>query len=609
MKYIKSNSKIKETPNMKLHKIKGFSRLMKLTLPHMDKIIIAAVCVLLFNGAQLIKPYILKIVIDDFLVKKAHNIGIFTLDTMGILYFIIVVLSGSFSIIQVNFINRAGQEIMKTLRSRVFKTIQLLPLSYLDKTSSGRLITRATNDVEALSEMYTDVIISLFQDIFMLIGIVYAMVMLNLKLALISFSVLPFMMLIIFMLKTKIKRNFKKIKSLIGKINGFMAENISGMKIVQLFNGQSEKKKEFSELNNGYFKATLFQVWMNSFLRPAADVFQNIAVALLIWYGMGKISDHSLQLGVLYAFTTYIKQFFSPIADLADNYTTIQSALVSADRIFELLDQEENLENLDEGISLEHINGNIEFKNVWFAYNNEDWILKGVSFSLKKGETAAFVGETGAGKTTIISLISGFYKIQKGEILIDGININQIRRRDLRKNIAVVLQDVFLFSGNIEKNITLNNDIPEDEVKNALNLSCASDFVNSLPLNIKEPVMERGITFSAGQRQLFAFARAIAHNPSIFILDEATANIDTQTEKLIEKAILNITSNRTTFIIAHRLSTIRNADKIIVIDHGRIAEIGTHNDLIKANGYYRRMLEESQHEDTGESAKLPVNFH
>lgn len=609
MKYIKNSSKIKETPNIKHHKIKGFSRLMKLTLPHMDKIIIAAVCVLLFNGAQLIKPYILKIVIDDFLVKKAHNVGIFTLDTMGILYFIIVVLSGFFSIIQVNFINKAGQEIMKTLRSRVFKTIQLLPLSYLDKTSSGRLITRATNDVEALSEMYTDVIISLFQDIFMLIGIVYAMVMLNLKLALISFSVLPFMMLIIFMLKTKIKRNFKKIKSLIGKINGFMAENISGMKIVQLFNGQSEKKKEFSELNNEYFKATLFQVWMNSFLRPAADVFQNIAVALLIWYGMGKISDHSLQLGVLYAFTTYIKQFFSPIADLADNYTTIQSALVSADRIFELLDQEENLENLNEGISLEHINGNIEFKNVWFAYNNEDWILKGISFSLKKGETAAFVGETGAGKTTIISLISGFYKIQKGEILIDGININQIKRRDLRKNIAVVLQDVFLFSGNIEKNITLNDDISEDEVKKALKLSCASDFVSSLPMNIKEPVMERGITFSAGQRQLFAFARAIAHNPSIFILDEATANIDTQTEKLIEKAILNITANRTTLIIAHRLSTIRNADKIIVIDHGRIAEIGTHNDLIKANGYYKRMLEESQHEDIAEASKLTVNFH
>lgn len=589
------NSKMEETvlQTAKYAKINGFNRLMKLAVPHLKKIILAAISVLLVNGALIIKPYILKLVIDNYLMKHVTVSNGYSITAMAILYFVVVAFGGFFSIAQINLINRAGQEIIKTLRSRVFKTIQLLPLSYLDKNSSGRLITRATNDVEAVSEMYTDVIISLFSDIILLIGIVYAMIVLNVKLALVSFIVVPIMFLIVFLLKTKIKRNFAKMKSLIGKINGFMAENISGMRVVQIFKAEKEKKSQFLELNDEYYKATLFQVWMNSFLKPAADVFQNLAIALVVWYGMGKISSHALQIGVLYAFTTYIKQFFSPISDLADNYTTIQSALVSADRIFELLDQEKHLENLDEGINLKHIKGTIEFKNVWFSYNDKDWILKNVSFKLSEGETAAFVGETGAGKTTIISLISGFYKIQKGQILIDGIDINKIRKRDLRKNIAVVLQDVFLFSGNIKNNITLNDEISEDVVYKSIDLACASEFVSSLPGGIYEPVMERGNTFSAGQRQLLSFARAIAHKPSIFILDEATANIDTHTEKLIQKAIENVTKDRTTIVIAHRLSTIRNADKIIVLKHGEIIEMGNHKELLELDGYYKNMLEQS----------------
>jgi ATP-binding cassette subfamily B protein len=513
---------------------------------------------------------------------------------MGILYFIVVALSGFFSISQVNLINRAGQEIMLELRGKVFRTIQLLPLAFLDKNSSGRLITRATNDVEALSEMYTDVIINLFKDVFLLAGILYAMLALDVKLALLSFSVVPFMFLLIFFIKNKIRNNFTKMKSLIGRINGFMAENISGMRVVQIFRAEKEKKNEFSKLNDDYFKTTKYQVWMNSFLRPASDVFQSISVAIIVWYGMSKITNHTLELGVLYAFTTYIKQFFNPISDLADNYTTIQSAMVSADRIFNLLDQEDTLEDLNVGMDLEHIEGNIEFKNVWFSYNDKDWILKDISFSLRKGETAALVEETGAGKTTIISLISGFYKIQKGEILIDGININDIKLQHLRKNVAVVLQDVFLFSGNIEKNITLNDTIDEKRVIDALKAACAFDFVEEMPEGLDAPVMERGSTFSSGQRQLLSFARAIAHDPSIFILDEATANIDTQTEKLIQKAIENVTKDRTTLIIAHRLSTIRNADKIIVLKHGHIVEMGNHSELMNTNGYYKSMLEKQE---------------
>jgi len=573
------------------NKTHGLKSLLQLTLPHKKKILLAALCVLLVNAAELIKPYILKLVIDDFLIKQVQESTLYSIKSMGILYFIIVVLGGVFSFSQVNLINSAGQEIMKTLRSRVFKTIQLLPLSYLDKTSSGKLITRATNDVEALSEMYTDVIINLFKDAFLLIGIVYAMLALDVKLALISFSVIPVMFSFIFLLKNKIKNNFTKMKSLIGRINGFMAENISGMKIIQIFRGEKEKKEEFLNLNGEYFKSTLFQVRLNSILRPASDVFQSISVAILIWYGMGKIFNHTLEIGVLYAFTTYIKQFFNPISDLADNYTTIQSALVSAERIFELLDEEGNLEELNSGIAATNINGDIEFKNVWFSYNNSDWILKNVSFKIKSGETEAFVGETGAGKTTIISLISGFYEVQKGEILIDGININKIKKKDLRRNISVVLQDVFLFSGDIETNISLNDEIKEKVVVEALQTSCAIEFVNSLPNGIHSPVMERGSTFSAGEKQLLSFARAIAHNPSIFILDEATANIDTHTEKLIQSVIEKVAKERTTLIIAHRLSTIRNAHKIIVLRNGEIIEVGTHVELSKADGYYRKMLE------------------
>lgn len=579
-----------DSSDISIRKTHSIKQLLRLMLPHKQKVVVSALCALLVNSAELVKPYILKVVIDDFLIGHAPQKGLYSITWMGILYFLVVTLGGALSFAQVNLINRAGQEIMKTLRNSVFKTIQLLPLSYLDKMSSGRLITRVTNDVEALSEMYTDIIINLFKDVFFLIGIVYAMLALNFKLALIAFAIVPVMFFLVFLLKTKIKDNFFRMKVLIGKLNGFMAENISGMKIIQILGGEKEKKEEFLELNDAYFRTTLFQVRLNSFLRPAADIFQNLAISLLIWYGMGRIANHTLEIGVLYAFTTYIKQFFAPISNLADSYTTIQSALVSADRIFELLDQQDILEDLDEGIELDHIEGDIEFKNVWFAYTDDNWVLKDISFRLQKGEMAAFVGQTGAGKTTIINLISGFYTIQRGQILIDGIDISKVRKRDLRRNISAVLQDVFLFSGDIKSNITLNDRIPDHIIQEALEASCALRFVQSLPNGLHEPVMERGSTLSAGQKQLLAFARTIAHEPSIFILDEATANIDTQTERLVQKAIENITKGRTTLVIAHRLSTIRNADIIFVMKDGRIVEKGRHEDLLHLDGYYKNMV-------------------
>lgn len=551
----------------------------------------AAICVLLVNTAQLAKPYILKIVIDDFLINGKPESGLYSITAMGIFYMLAILVGALLTFGQVNLMNYAGQQIISKLRKQVFTHIQYLPLSYLDKFSTGRLITRATNDVEALNEVFTDILINLFRDIFLLAGIVFIMFRMNVGLAAISFVAIPFIFLITNFFKNKIKENFKNMKSLIGRINGFFAENISGMKLVQIFNRESEKQKEFKYLNDKYFKSTMFQVQMNSLLKPIIEILQTLTVAILVWYGMGKIIGGTLELGVLYAFTTYIKQFFEPINDLAENYNTIQSAIVSADRIFELLDQEELLEDLNTGIAIERLNGDIAFQDVWFAYNEEDWILKGVSFNIAAGETAAFVGATGAGKTTIISLISRFYKIQKGKILIDGIDINDYKLWDLRKNVAVVLQDVFLFSGDIRRNIALNDELSELQVNEALELSCANEFIDELPNGMLEPVRERGSTFSAGQRQLLSFARAIAHDPAILVLDEATSNIDTNTELLIQQSIENISANRTTLIIAHRLSTIRNADKIILLRKGKLVEMGNHDELLQKNGYYKELYQ------------------
>ncbi|MCI1219151.1 MAG: ABC transporter ATP-binding protein/permease [Bifidobacterium sp.] len=565
-------------------------RLMALNIPHWKPIVLAMVCTLLVNGALIAKPYILKVVIDDFLTRRVPQHGLFSLWGMAGAYLAVVAASGLLSVVQTNVINRVGQEIMRDLRRRVFTTIQLLPLSRLDRTPSGGLITRATNDTEALSDLYTDVLLSLFQDVFLIIGTVAAMAAMDIHLTLISFSVLPVMFLIIFLMRKAVRNTFARMKRLVGRINGFLAETLAGMRTIQMFHKQSTRRRSFVTLNTDYYDVSRLQVLINSILKPASTVFENLAIALIIWYGMGRISDQSLQIGVLYAFTSYISQFFDPISDMADNYTTIQSALVSADRIFTLLDTSDTLEDLEAGRPLTHMCGTIEFRHVWFAYHDEDWVLKDVSFAAPAGSTLAFVGRTGAGKTTVTNLISGFYRIQRGQILIDGVDINTISRRDLRRQVALVLQDVFLFSGTIKENITLNDPIDDAAAEYALAASYAKPFVDRLPAGINEPVMERGETFSAGQRQLLSFARAIAHKPRVLILDEASANIDSRTESLLQRAIANVSAHTTTLIVAHRLSTIRDADRIIVLGAGRILEQGSHDELMQRDGYYRRMI-------------------
>jgi ATP-binding cassette subfamily B protein len=572
-------------------KINSVKELLRLSPPYKRRIISACLCVILINAAQLLKPYLIKLAIDDFLIKHTAAYGPYSLTALGLCYLLVAVGSALLAYTQVNLVNRAGQEIIKNLRARVFRTIQLLPLSYLDRTPSGRLITRATNDIAEIGDFYTDASINIMKDLILLSGIIYTMLALNRQLALFAFLVIPVMIFLVVLIKKKIRANFFTMKHLIGRINGFMAESISGMKVIQIIRAEREKEAEFLSLNREYFKTTLIQVRLNSILKPAAELLQNLMIAGLLWFGMGKISNHTLEIGLLYAFTTYIKQFFRPISELADKYNSIQSALVSTERIFDLLSQGAILEDLDVGNSIGRIAGEIEFRHVWFAYQNEEWVLKDVSFKIAPGKTAAFVGATGGGKSTIINLINGFYQIQKGEIRIDGQNIAALRLRDLRRNIAVVLQEAFLFSGTIRTNVTLNDPIPHAEVRRALELSCAATLLGDLPQGADTPVLERGNTLSAGQRQLLAFARAIAHNPAVLILDEATANIDTHTEMLLQTAIENVSRNRTTLIIAHRLSTIRRADQIFVLQHGEIVETGKHQELMRREGgVYRRMV-------------------
>ena len=540
------------------------------------------------------KPWLLKFVIDDFLIGGKPQTFWYSLTIMSILYVAASLLGGVFTWMQVNLVNRAGQAIIHDLRCKVFQTILHLPLPWLDKNSSGRLITRATNDISEIGEFYTDVTVNMMKDVLLVLGIIAAMFAMSIRLSLISLAVIPVMAVLVWLIKNRIRKNFFSMKHFIGRINGFIAESLSGMPTIQAFRVEEARDRDFTRLNGEYFKTTLTQVRLNSFLKPASDVFQNLAIALLLAYGIGQVSGEALPIGVLFAFTSYIKQFFGPISDLADKYNSIQSALVSAERVFGLLDEEPILERPSVGEPMPEARGRIEFRHVWFAYQDEDWVLKDVSFTVEPGETAAFVGETGAGKTTVMNLVSGFYEAQKGEVLLDGMSVVTVRKQDLRRRVATVFQDVFLFSGNIRDNITLHDDTPDELLESALRASCMDTLLDRLPKGLDEPVTERGSTLSSGQRQLVSFARALAHDPVVLVMDEATANIDTQTERLIQEALTHVTRNRTTLMIAHRLSTIRHADRIFVMRHGEIVESGNHESLLRHRGYYRTLLEECE---------------
>ncbi len=622
---------IKDKNRNKGRKIQ-FIRLLSYFKPYMLLLLLSIIFAFLINGAVLMKPYIIKYVIDDYLAVGINDSRVFT--RMGLVYLGVVLVGAGFGYVQTYLLTFIGQRIMFDIRNQLFGHIQNMSMKFFDTNSSGRILTRVTNDVESLNEIFSGMIVDLIRDFIMLVGILAIMFSMNKTLALISICSVPLIAVITIIYRKAARKNFLKMKGLIAKINGFLAENISGMKLVRIFNIEKEKYKEFEELDKEYFSTSMRELILNSFCRPIVEIINTLTIALLIWYCSGRVAGGNLEIGVLYAFITYIKQIFRPINDISENYTQIQSALISSERIFDILDRKELLEDMEGGKSiyelkvasqsstvnqpneykavgqpnkigdkiefndigyqseLNKLKGDVEFKNVWFAYNEEEWVLKDVSFRIEPGETVAFVGATGSGKTTIINLMARFYDIQKGEILIDGINIKEYNLKDLRRQIAVVMQDVFLFSGDIKSNVRLkNSQISDADIRYASELVCADKFIESLPNKYDEEVKERGCTFSAGQRQLISFARAVAFKPSIFVLDEATANIDTETEIAIQNAMTNISGENTTIIIAHRLSTIRNADKIIVIHKGKVEEMGTHEELLELDGIYYQLYE------------------
>ncbi|MDD6175060.1 MAG: ABC transporter ATP-binding protein [Firmicutes bacterium] len=536
------------------------------------------------NGAELLKPYVMAVIIDDFLRGGAQQHGWYSVAGMGITYFLLIAAGAVCTLLHTRLINRFGQKILNRLRIEVFSAIEKMSLPAFDRYTSGRLITRATNDIETLDEFYTDIIVNLFRDIVLLVGIVAVMLAMNWRLALVGFAAVPVIALITFSMRRALRRNFKRMKKLIGRINGFFSENIDGMKTVQTFGREKEKYAEFAALDKEYYSTTLLQIRFNSLLRPLMEVVNALAVAALIVYGWRGITGGVLELGVVYAFTTYIKKFFEPINDLAEKYNTIQSAAVSADRVFEILDDTASQEQ--GGSFLGPVLGTVEFRDVWFAYEGENWVLRGVSFRVEKGEKAAFVGPTGAGKTTIISLISGLYHAQKGQVLVDGVPVEEWELGALRRGVCTVLQEVFLFSGTIAENISLSDPMTEEEIGRAVHLAAADAFVAKQPDGLQTRVAERGSTFSAGERQLISFARAIAHDPAVLVLDEATANIDSNTEQVIQQSIASISNGRTALFIAHRLSTVRDCDRIYVLSGGTIAEQGTHRELLARGGIY-----------------------
>jgi len=508
---------------------------------------------------------------------------------IGLILLGLLLLNYIFSFLNMITLYYASQKIIYELRSDLFGHIQKLSLKFFDRNPVGRLVTRVTNDMKNISELFTTVLVTTLKDLFLIFGTIVVMLSIDFKLALVAFSTIPIVLIISYFFRIKARKIQRQVKIRLARINATLAENINGMKIIQIFNRENFIYKEFKKINEDYFQASIDETKLFAIFKPSMNLIYSISLALIIWYGGGQSIDKVIELGVLVAFIQYLNQFFRPIFDLAEKFNIFQSAMASSERVFMLLDEPIEIKDPINGYSLpEKLDGRIKFENVSFSYGEDDnYVLKNINFEVKPGETIALVGATGSGKTTITSLINRFYDIQKGKITVDGIDIKDVSKKELREHIGMVLQDVFLFAGDIESNIRLNNnEITFDEIEKVSKYVNAHDFISSLEDQYNHEVTERGSTLSTGQRQLLSFARALAFNPDILILDEATSNIDTHTEILIQNAIEKLIEGRTTIIVAHRLSTIKNADKIIVLHQGKIMEMGTHNELIEKGKMY-----------------------
>lgn len=570
-------------------KNKTLKRCYNIIKPHLKTIIVVSIISIIIDLLEISKPYLVKIIIDNFLSFGISQIGFFSINIIGIIYIFIVILGNVLDFMTRTKTNIMGEEILYTIRNKIYKYTQDANIRFHDKMPAGKLFVRITNDVEDISSLFKDVITTLFKDIISIFSIICIMLYLSIKLSLLSFIVIP-LVIITSIILTKILNNiYDASKAVRTNINTFLAESIYGAKLIKIFNIQKEKQQECEDLTQEFIEKRLPASIFEGLFPGMMLLFENLAITIIITVCINSWFGITMEAGAIYIFVSYIKSLFEPINRTIDNIEIVQEAFVSINKIYDIIEQTEYLEDFESGVELENIVGKLEFKNVWFAYEKENWILKDISFTIEPGETIALVGKTGSGKTTITNLVNRFYDVQKGEILLDGINIKNINKRSLRRHIGTVLQDPFIFARSIKDNIKLNKKISDKDIENAVNMASAKDFINSLPAGLNEISKERGDSYSAGQKQLVAFARIFAHNPDIFILDEATANIDTCTEALIQKSINVLSAQKTAIFIAHRLSTIINVDKIIVLNNGKIIEQGNHEQLLKNDGYYAKL--------------------
>ncbi|MBN2604225.1 MAG: ABC transporter ATP-binding protein [Bacilli bacterium] len=559
-------------------------RLLSYAKPFIPSFILTIILMIISVLAGLAEPYLTGKSIDTI---NSDSIDLPLLYTYLAFFVLAIIVGNLLNYMQTMILQRTGQSIIFNIRKEIFTHLEYHDIAYLNNTPTGALVTRVTNDTNTLNEMYTNVIVSVFRNVTMILLIIGFMFFLSVKLTLLVLIVVPFIIFFSYMFRKYSRKAYRQVRYNLSRVNAFLAEHLSGMKIIQIFNQEEEKFNEFDQKNKKLQKSYFRQILTFGIYRPTMYALHMIATLIIFYFGGMNVLEGLMTIGTLIAFNTYVNRFFQPIEELAEQFNTLQSAFASSERLFGILDTKPRITDQDDSIELTDMKGEIEFKNVWFSYLEGEWILKNVSFKVNPKESVAFIGATGAGKTTILGLITRNYDIQKGQILIDGIDIRKIKKDSLRRNIGQMLQDVFMFSGTIESNIKLRNEkISDEEMIQACKYVNADGFINKLDNGYKERVKERGNNFSTGQRQLLSFARTIVHQPKVMILDEATSNIDTETEQLIQDSLKKMMSIGTMLIVAHRLSTIQHVDKIIVLSKGEIIEEGKHQDLLHKKGHY-----------------------
>ncbi len=568
-----------------------FKRMLAYAKPHFAWFLLSLFLIMLIVALELYQPIILGTATDTIIENfSLDNNKIIDVLSLALQYVCIVIVSAILTYVQTMVLAKIGQKIILQVRLDIFKHLHTLSIRFFTNNPIGVLVTRATNDVEALNEMYTSVIVNIVKSFCMLVGIIITMLLFNAELSLITFSVLPCIIAVTVVYSFVSKKVYRSVRTKISELNAFVSEHVSGIKLVQIFSVEQPIFKKFKDKSESLRSKYARQVTMNAMYSPSSFLFNMITLIMLLWFGGKMVIAGDITIGTIVIFQRYISKFFEPIQEFSEQFTTIQSASAAAEKIFTLLDEKPDIEDFENAIELTNIRGEIEFKNVWFAYKKDEWVLKDISFKVAQGHEVALVGNTGSGKTTILHLLGRYYDIQKGEILIDGINIKNISINSLRQNIGQMMQDVFLFTGDIKSNIRLRNEnISDEHVIEASKHVNADTFISTFSNGYDEKVIERGASFSVGQRQLLSFARTLAFSPKILTLDEATANIDTETEILIQNALSHLMHDRTTLVVAHRLSTIQKANNIIVLHKGKIVEQGTHQRLLKNKDLYYKL--------------------